>query len=1137
MCESVAANVMWIERAQRLPHFRGGWWRLLSATLMVLITTSPAAAIETEIADSSIVAHRPSDDAALCHLIGESVLQQYAATICLEARQLPAPQRYETLVSWVLPAHAHGFRLQGAFRRSVTATGQAEAADQHVHELNAYPESNWLLSPAIDLVQVASKLDKLGDLKRRIESIQPADKDQTIARTTLLTLFEIKRGDVQAVQRRLEARFAWQRDSKNSGSASQRWPDLLVLWSVAGNPKTSHLLSEDLFGAFSDLHQYNADFELDVVNDYLRLLKGRCYAADRRANDPQVNSAIPAASNVYDVFSRSDAATHSAARPLTRFHIGSTSAFKISGHENDYLAYRGPITGDFEVNGEVATYPGAFTELMVHAAAVVPVREGTHLSIGAMSKGNREIALDRKLEEIESSSHLRCVVRNGVVTHFFNGRSVLEHDQKPLSAPWVALKSWRGTLSEIRNLQFAGSAQIPDSIDLLSDASLSGWASYFDPALNQGLGQWNTAVGDDHTIHLVSNLPSGIDGSFDEDLIRYVRPIVWDAEISYEFQYQAGTIAVHPALGRTVFLITPAGVRIHQLTDGKFERSQLRPDNASDPGPNDDETKGKPPLHNGWNAIKIQIHGDVCTVSLNGQSVVQVQVPAHTARKFGLFRYRDQTRCVVRNLQLRGDWSNTLPVIQQQPLANREVAKLNQRAAELPDHFVHDFRNGVPAELFDFEGDTTTLTKRDDGVRMVRSADAGVRAINACMMIHGDFDISVGYKDLHISDGQPTWHCGIGLAIRLENSTFDRCALYRRRDRMHGHHYVGFGQKEMNAAGKSVWIGGANVVDESTSGRLRLVRRANQIYGLHAVGDSPSFRVVTTTTVPPGPIGVQGLQLVTEVGQGLDTSVTWTALDVRADRIDPLTVNDQAQTIEMLNSLREQKRAEKTDFTKQTPSEAGFYSTSDELGKMVSDGDGVTVTVQGDSFLKRYSLMKPISSAADFDIQTEFEILRLDRGYPDEASSEVSLQIQLASRQTVEINDAALDIFEAAIILRRKPDGTFVLRPRIVARTPTGSTVYRAIHSIPVTMPDQYRIVQHERTLYFLYSEAGSPESKVIATYPLQHKLSATKVGLWVNAGREQRVASAVWKQLRLHGTPDLLQGVFQFLHALPTQP
>jgi hypothetical protein len=68
-------------------------------------------------------------------------------------------------------------------------------------------------------------------------------------------------------------------------------------------------------------------------------------------------------------------------------------------------------------------------------------------------------------------------------------------------------------------------------------------------------------------------------------------------------------------------------------------------------------------------------------------------------------------------------------------------------------------------------------------------------------------------------------------------------------------------------------------------------------------------------------------------------------------------------------------------------------------------------------------------------------------------------------------------------------------------------------------MPDQFRIVQHDRTLYFLYSEEGSPEAKVFATYPLERAVTAPVLNLWTIASGGKREAITCWKRIEIHSS------------------
>ena len=62
-------------------------------------------------------------------------------------------------------------------------------------------------------------------------------------------------------------------------------------------------------------------------------------------------------------------------------------------------------------------------------------------------------------------------------------------------------------------------------------------------------------------------------GSFAESLLRYHRPMLEDGMIEYEFYYRPGESHCHPALDRLAFLLDPAGVRVHWITDDRYDRT------------------------------------------------------------------------------------------------------------------------------------------------------------------------------------------------------------------------------------------------------------------------------------------------------------------------------------------------------------------------------------------------------------------------------------------------------------------------------------------------------------------------------------------------------------------------------------
>ena len=108
-------------------------------------------------------------------------------------------------------------------------------------------------------------------------------------------------------------------------------------------------------------------------------------------------------------------------------------------------------------------------------------------------------------------------------------------------------------------------------------------------------------------------------GTKQESVLRYHRPMLEDGRIEYEFYYDPGKVIVHPAIDRLAFLLDPAGIKVHRLTDGAFERSGLTPENVCDEPENRRGTGPIPLKPRAWNHLVVQLDGDKLRIELNGQ--------------------------------------------------------------------------------------------------------------------------------------------------------------------------------------------------------------------------------------------------------------------------------------------------------------------------------------------------------------------------------------------------------------------------------------------------------------------------------------------------------------------------------------
>jgi len=217
-----------------------------------------------------------------------------------------------------------------------------------------------------------------------------------------------------------------------------------------------------------------------------------------------------------------------------------------------------------------------------------------------------------------------------------------------------------------RNVRITGKPTIPESLDLTELPDLTSWLTDYYGESNTGDNadwkkQGEEIVGRKQEDRFA--------GSRRQSLLKYHRPLLEDGEIEYEFYYEPGKTLVHPALDRLTFLLEPAGVRVHWLTDAQFDRTGLGPENATDEPANRRGPKALPLKERDWNRLKVSLKGDVASLALNGTAIYERKLEPTNRRGFGLFHYMDQTDVRVRKFSYRGNWPKSLPAVADQELA------------------------------------------------------------------------------------------------------------------------------------------------------------------------------------------------------------------------------------------------------------------------------------------------------------------------------------------------------------------------------------------------------------------------------------------------------------------------------------
>ncbi len=592
---------------------------------------------------------KPRDRATLAAsavLVSEKYLVLEGSELIERTRKLPAAQRYDQLLAWVLPNVDH------TTLRLVSRYGQT-----------ALPNEGTLESPAIALVAAAkeaNKLDALASLVTETKVINDLDRRGRLA---LLAMIRHAQNNVPEAGKLLgELKTLAEKAIVKETPDAERWPELVVATALLSETR----LNGEVFALLDMLvnqiqqTQYWSDLERHV-----RVVHGRAKLAKLAQSNPgPIPGWIPA---VVDNCEKNGLGYPA---PVWTYKNGEWTHYP--GHDHDFLFLNTPLLGDFEVTCDLSSfgwrearisYGGLTIGLLYTAKGYEILHYGYSIALNGV--------IDPPLADVKDFYSFKLVVKGNLATVYMSGRKIHEQAVSREQSPWLALYALSQSTATFRNLKISGKPVVPAVISLSGTSDLNGWlgnyygepvegeAAYWqkrgeeiigrrlDPKMD--LSQRNNRSGQPARMH-----PEAIAGSKIETLLRYARPLAEDCEVEYEFYYDGSGTQVAPALGRTAFLIEPDGLTLHRITEGKFERSGLDPANAT---PVAADRRGPLALKpKAWNKIKLATKGDRVTITLNDAAIHEHQIKPGDTREFGFFHYADESEARVRNVRLTGMW-------------------------------------------------------------------------------------------------------------------------------------------------------------------------------------------------------------------------------------------------------------------------------------------------------------------------------------------------------------------------------------------------------------------------------------------------------------------------------------------------
>ena len=1029
------------------------------------------------------------------------------------ALKMAAKERYAFLSDWVLPGDDHStLRMALDFTPTNPAPPASDANLVHLADASRVTNGGELVSPALDLVAVAKELGKLDALRERVAAVAVAeDSQQRRSQLTMLALVDIAAGKIAEARQSLDELAAIVIAS-NALTFSDRWPETLAIWEAARYDETRESVREMAFHINVNQIRKRKTSGHEAWDQQMRALASRVSYFDLLSREPtlsedpanHVNGQSPLVNWVPT--SRETARTRGQGYPQPHWALSAPATVEnFASHHDDYLFYRIPLRGNFEVECDVTEFGYREMNLWVAGRWTGPVYTLSHVDIGDI-RSEQRLPLDPPLHKVDAWIRYRAVVRDGVCTTYANGREIHRRVLDTECEPWLAIRSFDTTNGAVRNLRIIGNPEIPTEVRLTVNEDLPGWLP-----INEG-----HRVGRNLKWQQLGDLANGggirgkrweLPGSHWETLLRYHRPMVEDGTIEYDFYYREGETHVHPALDRLAFMLQPDGVRVHWVTDEQFDRTGLAPDNLFDEPDNRRGPEALPLKANGWNRLQLSLAGDVVKLELNDELIYERKLELTNQRTFGLFHYADRTEALVRNVVWRGDWPRELPPVAEQELAGEGTEFLDESLDDLAAVFHHDFvKDGRLEQRFGINvGKVSHFETKSDGLHVTRPGGAGYNdsAIVPHLTIHGDFDITAAFEQFEPAPSEGG-SSGVFLQAILDSEKSNECLIYRR----HIWHRAE-PQPIVQASYVGREVGGARrdrftpAVVEAPGGRLRLARRGDTVYFLFAENNSPLFRLFATETAPLDDVRL--LKLMTQTHLEGMTKVVWKSLTIRATELSGLALQNRGEVMAKMDKERDSLASHFVhDFAKdplsedrfqvwgpfQPPSKSGVRMISIGRDRWTSSGFNSLLGMQG-----------------DFDVSLTFDELKLAK--PKEAlNSAFYLQIEFPDAEKTQVN----------VILVEHLEGEQQIYAQIRFVDAGGNNIYRRLRIDEVNDVEKLRLVRRGKHVSFLYRTKGSDRDRILAEQDvLEMPVPQYSLRLLLHTGGDGRQSQVLLKQLQVH--------------------
>ncbi len=837
---------------------------------------------------------KPKNSRFLTYMLNEAYISDNALEIARQAVKLDLEERYKFLHRWVIPNESHDLmRTSGAFTPTHPVPSLLEPhpidvamteVRQTVDQRRVQTGGNFVC-PAILLVLAATELNRLPELRDEVTAFDPSSSGEMARnRAALLGMIDLlEDSSAQAIERirECQALLILHKDA----AMYSRWGDVALASLAIQHPDTREAAFELLTSMQSNQLQAGNPGTPEFTR-FVRQLHGQCTylmyggAPEEFATQPKTKQ--------WRSVAQPRARSRGTGYPIASFDVIAGEMAQRGGHDFDAAYFQSPLRGNYEVTCRLSHFD--WREAMVMGAGIANALQATHkiVRVTHAMKAVHELPLEMPISpRVLQWSDYKIVVKDGRYTSFIDGQKLYEEALPPEHDPWLAVAGWAGHSSRaVRDIVIRGKPIIPKDLDLLGSPDLRGWMTdYFAAEWGQTPFEWTLAEGELTSPQTLDANPTR-DRRKVENIIRYHRPMLEDGVITYEFYYDPevkltappsnqysylgpnapkrtlkGKTLVHAALDRMVCLLEPEGVKIHWLTDARWDRTGLTADNVESASGDVDSAAAPRPLPlkpRDWNAVTFRTQGDRLTIELNGEVVLMRDIEPTNLRHFGLFHYANESNVRVRNLRYQGDWPTQLPSIAEQDLASGP-----QALAAIPDS---DLRAAITWDFTKSQFNRNEFHWVWDGnaEKYISPTDAGlhfsmpaaetkpqVAGIAPKIKISGNFIATMDYENLKTVAGEENWGSGIGYNVALDGSYQIGIELRE---------WTNSAAKVTNAS-QTIFVStrphlflNEAINEFASAGRLRLQRKGAVLYHFIAAAGSEDFRLLSQR-----PVGTQDI--------------------------------------------------------------------------------------------------------------------------------------------------------------------------------------------------------------------------------------------------------------------------------------